>query len=88
MFSALVDDFITQYPFIQTPEARNIFGMVMPHLREANYSSIANAWEVYRYCAAVRELTQGESLPEVQREYGYHSWSPEERGEYDAMYDR
>lgn len=21
-------------------------------------------------------------------QYGYHSWSPEERAEYDAMYDR
>lgn len=29
-----------------------------------------------------------EREPESETTHGYRSWSPEERGEYDAMYDR
>lgn len=38
----------------------------------------------------MREQNRREKIQAVHnaRDFGYHSWSPEERAEYDAMYDR
>lgn len=55
-------------------------------------TSLAMYWENRAKGAgsgeALTKATQSHIEDEPTPQHGYHSWSPEERAEYDAMYDR